>query len=66
MFIKSLLEFYYELTVSNNNFWKTQPFLPSILNADAIFPRVLKQLEEKNSDSNFNYDDQFEKAVGGK
>jgi len=62
-FLKSLLSTYYELTTGNDNFWNGQPFLPSILNANAIFPRVVKQLEK--SMSGFNYDNQFKNAMGG-
>jgi hypothetical protein len=38
---------YYKLTQEGNEFWKGQPFLPSALNAFGIWPRVMKQVQNK-------------------
>ncbi len=45
-FIQRVIEGFYEMTCSNEKFWKDQPFLPSALNASGIFDRVLKRLQD--------------------
>ncbi len=44
-FIQGLIEKFYDLTINGNTFWIEQPFLPSILNSNGIFPRVEKQIQ---------------------
>lgn len=41
-----MIEGFYEMTCSDEKFWKDQPFLPSALNASGIFDRVLKRLQD--------------------
>jgi len=44
IFIQNMIEQFYKMSSNGDKFWNQQPFLPSVLNADGIFDRVLKQL----------------------
>lgn len=46
IFIKSMLEAFWKLKSDGNSFWQSQPFLPSILDSNSIWPRVLETLRD--------------------
>ena len=46
LFIQGVIEQFYRMTNNGDKYWNSQPFLPSILNSDGIFDRVLKQLQD--------------------
>ena len=43
-FMKAVLNAFWKLKQNGNDFWKGQPFLPSILNSSGIWPRVLESM----------------------
>lgn len=49
-FIKKVLEAFWTLKKTGNDFWKGQPFLPSVLNSSSIWPRVLEQMREQEDE----------------
>ena len=60
IFIKNIIETFYNLIQEGNEFWKGQPFLPSALNSSSIFPRVEKQIKKDVDFSNlkiYNWSD---------
>lgn len=42
--LQALLEAFLKLVDGNDRFWSQQPFLPSVLASDGIFPRVHKEM----------------------
>lgn len=46
IFIQGVIEQFYRMTNNGDKYWNSQPFLPSILNSDGIFDRVLKKLQD--------------------
>ena len=58
IFMSMVLELFWNLTNSEDNIFKDQPFLPSILNSGGIWPRVLKKLEQAEKDGNDSEVDQ--------
>lgn len=46
-FTKKILVVFWELVHSDDKLFKKQPFLPSILNSGGLWPRVLKELENR-------------------
>lgn len=42
--LQALLEAFLKLVGSHDRFWSNQPFLPSVLASDGIFPRVHKEM----------------------
>jgi len=47
-YIKTIIETFYSLTKTGNKFWQDQPFLPSVLNAGGIWPRVLLECRKQS------------------
>ena len=45
-FIKQVIVVFWDLTHSNDKLFKDQPFLPSILDASGMWPRVMKRIEQ--------------------
>ena len=45
-FIKKAIVVFWDLTRSNDNLFKDQPFLPSILDSSGMWPRVMKRIEQ--------------------
>jgi hypothetical protein len=45
-FLKSMITRFWELKAGKDRFWKSQPFLPSALNAGGIFDRVLETFRD--------------------
>ena len=43
--LQALLEAFLKLVEGHDRFWSNQPFLPSVLASDGIFPRVHKEME---------------------
>lgn len=56
--IRKMLETFLQLTKSNQKYWSEQPFLPSILSASGIWPRVKMKLEK--STTNISWIDELE------
>ncbi len=46
-FTKKIIVVFWELVHSDDKLFKKQPFLPSILNSGGLWPRVLKELENR-------------------
>ncbi len=46
IFIQGVIEKFYKMSTNGNEFWKSQPFLPSRLNSAGIFDSVLKQFQD--------------------
>ncbi len=46
-FAQSVMEAYWTLIHGNDKFWKVQPFSPKALNAEGIWTRVVKSMEEE-------------------
>ncbi len=49
--LPQMIEKFYKLTQSGDKFWRSQPFLPSALNASGIWARVKVQAEGKSRES---------------
>jgi hypothetical protein len=43
---------FWELKIGKDRFWKSQPFLPSALNAGGIFDRVLETFRDPSGGAN--------------
>jgi len=61
-FAKSFIVVYWRLIHSDDQFWKHQPFLPSVLNSGGIWPRVLKEMENHREEQ---LDDRLQEIIGG-
>jgi hypothetical protein len=51
-FLKSMITRFWELKAGKDRFWKSQPFLPSALNAGGIFDRVLETFRDPSGGTN--------------
>lgn len=51
-FLDGVITVFERLTKSGDRFWCSQPFLPSVLNAGGIWPRVLKEIENRAGKAN--------------
>ena len=47
--IPAILGEFRELKIHGDAFWKSQPFLPSVINAGGIWPRILEVVEKNKS-----------------
>ncbi len=47
VFLQRIIETFFNLTENGNDYWRKQPFLPSVLNANGIFPRVEKEMPKE-------------------
>ena len=56
LFIQKVIEQFYKMTCNGDKFWNSQPFLPSILNSDSIFDRVLKQVSKPKRPDEIKYE----------
>lgn len=56
LFIQKVIEQFYKMTCNGDKFWSSQPFLPSVLNSDNIFDRVLKQVSKPRKPEEIKYE----------
>ncbi len=61
-FAKTVIVVFWQLIHSSDQFWKKQPFLPSVLNSGGIWPRVLKEMENHREEQ---LDDKLQEIIGG-
>ena len=61
-FAKTVIVVFWRLIHSDDQFWKHQPFLPSVLNSGGIWPRVLKEMENHQEEQ---LDDRLQEIIGG-
>ena len=61
-FTKTVIVVFWRLIHSDDQFWKHQPFLPSVLNSGGIWPRVLKEMENHQEEQ---LDDRLQEIIGG-
>jgi len=61
-FAKTVIVVFWRLIHSDDQFWKKQPFLPSVLNSGGIWPRVLKEMENHQEEQ---LDDRLQEIIGG-
>jgi len=47
-----ICETFYKLVNGKDKFWKSQPFLPSVLSSSGIFPRVTNEVGKADKESN--------------
>lgn len=65
-FLKRLILTFFALKEKGNTFWQSQPFLPSVLSSQGIYPRVVEQMnkgarqEQKACDQ---YDEMYEEVM---
>lgn len=45
-FIKKVIETFHRLKNGRDKFWNKQPFLPSVLNSDSMWPRVVEEMQD--------------------
>jgi len=61
-FAKTVIVVFWRLIHSADQFWKKQPFLPSVLNSGGIWPRVLKEMENHREEQ---LDERLQEIIGG-
>jgi phage replication O-like protein O len=60
-YAQAVIETFYKLVETGNDFWKSQPFLPSVLNS--LFDRVNLQVKKKEKVNDVSWYEEYTKEV---